>query len=259
MKKYIFFDIDGTLTSLKTGAFVESALESIQRLQDEGHFVAIATGRAYYKAKDAMKQAGIHHMVCNGGAGIVINDELVDNRPLDKEKALLIIKEARSKGYGVLVACDDSVDVYMKDDLFIRQVGERKEPTNYILDENLSFDDLPHIYKIYIAISEEEERNLQQLDLLGHMRFVKDYLMYQHDEKHLGIKRMIQHVHGSLDDVVVFGDGENDMIMFQDQFYKIAMGNGYPDLLKKADEITDPPEENGIKNACIRHKWIKNF
>ena len=49
------------------------------------------------------------------------------------------------------------------------------------------------------------------------------------------------------------------MIMFQDQFYKIAMGNGYPDLLKKADEITDPPEENGIKNACIRHKWIKNF
>ncbi|MEE0987926.1 MAG: hypothetical protein U0L02_01025 [Kandleria vitulina] len=42
-------------------------------------------------------------------------------------------------------------------------------------------------------------------------------------------------------------------------FYKIAMGNGYPDLLKKADEITDPPEENGIKNACIRHKWIKNF
>ena len=257
MKKYIFFDIDGTLTNLKTGEYVESARETIRKLQEEGHFVAIATGRAYYKAKEAMKKTGIHHMVCNGGAGLVIDDQLVDNRPLDKDKALLIIKEARRKGYGVLVACDDSMDVYMKDDLFLQQVGERKEPTHYICDEHLSFEDLPYIYKIYIAIDEKEEDQLETLDLLGHMRFVKEYLMYQHDEKHLGIKRMIERVHGKEEDVVVFGDGENDMMMFQDSFYKIAMANGYPDLLKKADEITDPPEKDGIMKACLRHKWIK--
>lgn len=40
-KKYFFFDIDGTLTDIQTGIPVPSALETIKKLQDKGHFVAI--------------------------------------------------------------------------------------------------------------------------------------------------------------------------------------------------------------------------
>ena len=49
-KKYIFFDIDGTLTDRSTGQIVPSAQKALNRLQEAGHFVAIATGRAHYKA-----------------------------------------------------------------------------------------------------------------------------------------------------------------------------------------------------------------
>lgn len=49
-KKYLFFDIDGTLTNRATGGIVPSAKEALQRLEENGHFVAIATGRAHYKA-----------------------------------------------------------------------------------------------------------------------------------------------------------------------------------------------------------------
>ena len=47
-KKYLFFDIDGTLTDRSTGEIVTSAREALPRLEENGHFVAIATGRAHY-------------------------------------------------------------------------------------------------------------------------------------------------------------------------------------------------------------------
>ena len=65
--KYIFFDIDGTLTDNTTGKIVPSAQEALDKLQENGNFVAIATGRAYYKAKNFLKEVGLNNMVCNGG------------------------------------------------------------------------------------------------------------------------------------------------------------------------------------------------
>ena len=62
------------------------------------------------------------------------------------------------KGFGILVAVNDSIDVVMKDERFIEQVGERQEPTRYILDKSLNYDDLKDIYKIYIAIPEDKRR-----------------------------------------------------------------------------------------------------
>ena len=64
------------------------------------------------------------------------------------------------KGFGILIAVNDSIDVVMKDERFIEQVGERQEPTRYILDKSLNYDDLKDIYKIYIAIPEDKEEEL---------------------------------------------------------------------------------------------------
>ena len=85
-KKYIFFDIDGTLTDRKTGQIVPSAAEAVKKLQQAGHFVAIATGRACYKAEHFRKDNGFKHMVCNGGHGIIYDGGL-------KEKADYVADE----------------------------------------------------------------------------------------------------------------------------------------------------------------------
>ena len=58
--KNLFFDIDGTLTDRATGEIVPSAKEALQRLEENGHFVAIATGRAHYKAENfTLAMAGV--------------------------------------------------------------------------------------------------------------------------------------------------------------------------------------------------------
>lgn len=255
-KKYFFFDIDGTLTDKSTGKIVPSAQVALNELQKAGHFVAIATGRAHYKASNFMESVGLHDMVCCGGGGLVIHDELVQNIPLDLDKSKAIARQALSLGYGVLFALDDSIKVYTLDHTFQNQVGDRKEPTEYVYDENLDVDKLDVIYKMYISIPKEKEFELTLKDTLGNMRFVPDYLMFQYDAKHQGILDMMQHIGGDLKDVVVFGDDTNDKVMFDPQWTSVAMGNACQELKDIATIVTDANVDDGIYNICKKMEWI---
>lgn len=255
--KYIFFDIDGTLTDNHTHQVVPSAQEALDKLHANGNFVAIATGRAYYKAKNFMEKVGLTNMVCNGGNGIVLNNRLIKNAPLDRSKALKIINEAERLGYGVLVAPYDSIDVYSKNTLFLKQAGYRKEPTRYTINNQLDYHDLENIYKLYISIPKEKEAELTLKDTLGHLRFEPEYLMFQPDDKKKGIVELMTLIGGDIDDVVVFGDDYNDLDMFDERFYRIAMGNACDALKAQADYITDRNTNDGIYNACRIHGWIK--
>lgn len=255
-KKYFFFDIDGTLTNKQTGELIPSAKETIRKLQENGHFVAIATGRAYYKTKAFAKMAGIHNIVSNGGAALTINDELLENQPLDRTLALNLCLAAQSLGYGILVSTDDSIDVTMINDQFIRQVGFRQEPTRYFLDQSLQYQDIPDFYKIYLAISRDQEKEFPLLDSIGHLRFAEEYITYQHDQKDKGIEKMIERINGSLEDVVVFGDDYNDLVMFKDDWTSIAMGNACEALKEKASFVTKSNIDHGIEYACQYFGWI---
>lgn len=254
--KYFFFDIDGTLTDRSTGSVVPSAGEAIRKLKEAGHFVSIATGRAFYKAENFRKENEFDHMVCNGGHGIVYHGELKENRPLDFEKCMAIYEQALSLGYGVYVAVDDSKKVYGSSFKFHEQAGIRKEPTIYIIDEKFTPRQFGQIYKMYISIPEEDEDRLTLKDSVGHLRFEKEYLMFQPDDKKEGIMRMLKYAGGNPEDVVVFGDDFNDIVMFDKAFYCVAMGNGCDELKLKADYIAEKNVEDGIYKTCMDHDWF---
>lgn len=254
-KKYFFFDIDGTLTDNRTKEIVPSAQQALLKLQEAGHFVSIATGRAHYKARAFMDSVHLHNMVCCGGGALVVDDVLLYNYPLDLEKAKAIAHEADDLGYGLLFLLDDSINLHGKDDLFRQQVGERQEATNTIINPDLKIDDLTEIYKMYISISEADDYKITLKDTLGNSRFVKDYLMFQIDAKHQGIMDMMHHLKAPIEDVVVFGDDYNDMIMFDPRWTSIAMGNACDALKEKADFVTKSNLEDGIDYACKHFNW----
>ena len=59
-----------------------------------------------------------------------------------------------------------------------------------------------------------------------------------------------------VEDVVVFGDGTNDIPMFTQPWTSIAMGNAHESLKRYADYVTAPSYENGIAKACRHFGWL---
>ena len=151
---------------------------------------------------------------------------------------------------------DDSIDVYAKDDLFRQQVIERKEPTRYFIDKTLDYDKLDTIYKVYIAVPIGKEDTLPSLKDLGYLRFEQEYINVQYDAKDQGIIEMMNYLNAPLEDVVVFGDDMNDLVMFDERWTSIAMGNACDELKQKATYVTKNNIEDGIYDACVQFGWI---
>ena len=254
-RKYFFFDIDGTLTDDATHRIVPSALETLHALENEGHFVAVATGRIHYKAVNFTDKIGIRNVVCSGGGCLVVNGKILVNKPLNKEGAVKLLEEADRKGIGWILILDDTDSVWLKDLKFIEQAGLRRELTTYHLDPSLDYHDLPEIFKIYIALDREQMKDHPWASELGCLAMGR-YHVIQYDEKKQGILAMLELLNADPADAVVFGDAENDLVMFDKRWTSIAMGNAVEALKEKADYVTDRNVDNGIRNACLKFGWI---
>ncbi len=251
-KKYMFFDIDGTLTNDNPGGIIlPSTLRTIKQLQEKGHFVAIATGRAHWMAMDVAKETGIYNLVHDGGNGITINNEVQWIHPLDKEKALTIIDEAIDAGFHVEVVIDDTPAHYTK----TQPIGDTSW-CDIIVKPDLDFHSLKDIYKIYITMKEEEEDQIEHLKTLGYMRYREDGIIVEPDDKYRGIIDLVENIGGNIEDIVVFGDGHNDYTMFKQAPMSIAMGNAIDELKEIATFVTKSNKEDGIEYACRYFGWI---
>jgi len=256
-KKYFFFDIDGTLAVGTPGNqyIPESTKRALKKLEENGHFIAIATGRSYAMAKDYMHELGFVNMVSDGGNGITIDDQLISIEPLDKEKCIALINECKEKGFIWAISPDDSKRRLAPDHQFYDFTHDQYMATH--IQEGLDPNDFDEIKKVYIACYAGEEERLETLKELPHVRFHKEYLFVEPDDKSKGIKRICDYFHADYEDVVVFGDEKNDLKMFlKDTWTCIAMGNAVEELKEKATYVTTDVDDDGIYNACVHFQWI---
>ena len=130
-KKFFFFDIDGTLAVGTPGRqyIPESTKKAICLLKEQGHFVAIATGRSYAMAVDHMRSLGFENMVSDGGNGITIDNELITIKPLDYQKCLNLIDECKEKGF-----ISTNVLVELQGMIEHNKAGVRKNPGTKLVD-----------------------------------------------------------------------------------------------------------------------------
>ena len=91
---------------------------------------------------------------------------------------------------------------------------------------------------------------------LGYMRYHGDQLIVEPLEKYRGILKMIEIQGGKPEDIVVFGDGHNDISMMRQAPISIAMGNAIDEVKEVATYITKSNQEDGIEYACKHFGWI---
>jgi hypothetical protein len=119
----------------------------------------------------------------------------------------------------------------------------------------VSIDALTVIYKITYVRQDSGQPRQEQYGL-PHLPYLDNTWLIEPVDKGDGILRMLDRIGGNPDEVVVFGDGLNDISMFRKPFFSVAMGNAQPELKQLADYITDDNDKGGILHACIKFGWI---
>ena len=192
-------------------------------------------------AVDYIDSAGITNIVADGGYSVTLNGELkwMEGLPLAPVKKCLHILE--DQGIPWAVSTTNELVRYSPREDFAEIAGDYYVPTKY--DPNLRIDDLNCIYKAYIPCSTKDEDMVfatGALNEVPHVRYDSDTIF----------------VDAPYEDVVVFGDGFNDVSMFIPEWTSIAMGNARQVLKERANFVTTNCDDDGIMNACKHYGWI---
>ncbi len=257
MKKYFFFDIDGTLAP--PGASVQdvpaSTKEAIQELRKRGHFCALATGRPACTAAGIGRDLGFDDYVSDGGNGITLNGELISLDPMPHENCVALADECDEHGYLWAVSTENEPVRYCRSPKF-HDALSKSEVMHDVVTPDLDIRQCPKVYKMFVACKPGEEENLTALSGLSWERFTPEFFIAEPGNKEVGIRKIMDHFQAPYEDVVVFGDGINDLSMFQPEWTSIAMGNAVPELKAKADFVTRDCDDDGIAYALKHFGWI---
>lgn len=258
MGKFILFDLDGTLLTddKKIGQ------EDIERLGcfiQEGHHLAVATGRRYFSAREILNRYGIKMpIIANNGAVIRDQDDrLIFQKALDMNLIEKIIEASRD----FPVCPVFHIDGFHKDyDMVYHAKNFNSDLLDYLEDEPirvlkidnyLDLKDEEVLSTIYFGrddILEDFQEKLQEhypnslsmhilRNLDQHVGILE--IMPHQVNKFFGAQIMAQRLHKGPCDMITIGDDVNDLVLIQNARVGIAMANGPASVKSIADFVSD--------------------
>lgn len=250
---YLFFDYDGTLRSRELDAVPDSALRALAKLKENGHFIALATGRLQSDALEMARKLGIDSLVGDGGNSVTVEGRLVSLEGLDLDAARKLTHELDEMGWPWAVNHENARTCLTRDDRYANELSHTYYVPQVIAD--LDIDSIDPIFKIFIPCKPGQERQLD-LSELTWARYSDELLYIEPTDKARGIKKMMKLLDAPLDQVIVFGDGTNDIDMFIPEWTSVAMGNAVDELKERADLVTTDVNDDGVWNACVQLRLI---
>lgn len=263
-KKAIFFDIDGTLYDNSFGVS-KSTREAISRLNENGHYTFICSGRSRIMIPDnGLLDIGFDGVIAACGTYGEYKNQEIFNEVIPEDIALETIETV--KRHQVIPILEGRNNLYFDDELTYNEkatqirdyifslIGEHFQPIRKNLHK-LSFNKLSISYEVY----EEYEKIKKSLegyyDYIEHIN--KDVeLVPKGFSKATGIKTICQHLGIKQEDTYSFGDSINDVAMLKYAGVGIAMGNGSDIAKKTADYITKDIKDDGIFHALTHFGLI---
>lgn len=257
MKRHlIFFDIDGTLYN-DDKEMSEHTKETIRKLQENGHILAIATGRAPFMLQEVIKETRITNYISFNGQYAVMNGEVIYENPLDLETLKKLEEDASSNDHPLVflnefeMVSNIEYHEHIKKSISTLKFDHPRHEKNYYLDKP--------IYQTLIFNTEEEDKFYDdQYEKIKFIRWheVSRDVVPVNGSKFEGIKKVSEALNIPIEDCIAVGDGLNDLEMIQGVGLGIVMGNGIDALKEVADFVTEDVHEEGLTNAFKHFKLI---
>lgn len=253
MIKAAFFDIDGTLVSLKTKVYPPSARAAVARLRENGVLCYVATGRSKFEIVsehllDGMEFDGL--LTNNGQDAYDRDGKLLYGKPLDPKEAAAVLAWVEEHQVACwMVSAEKSILNFVNDRVTeAMEAIHTQPPTLGKLQQMLTAP----IYKIVLFLTREEMSAVMQLApssrMTGWYPVGHDIIPADGGKKNAMLDILSQH--GILpEESIAFGDSENDIEMLKAAGIGIAMGNATEKAKAAADYITGDCDDDGIQKA----------
>ncbi|MCQ2143287.1 MAG: HAD-IIB family hydrolase [Bacteroidales bacterium] len=274
MLKAIFFDIDGTLISLRAHVMPESARAAISRVRAAGVRTFICTSRSSQFLKNVMSME-MDGIVTLAGSHCQTMD-LVDIhcQPMDPRDVAEAFAYSRKIGKPVVGMASDTLYVHMPDHPLVDYLFEvgglsRKDITGNIVEmpdvapggvlseETLNYVESLGIMQVtgFFEPGEEEDRVLSLMPHSHSERWIDTFIDIAGNDggKGFGLRTMAAHFGILPEECIAVGDGKNDILMLKEAGVAVAMGNAAPELKAVADFVTADVDEDGIFLALKRY------
>ncbi|UAL49003.1 Cof-type HAD-IIB family hydrolase [Sutcliffiella horikoshii] len=256
-KKIVFFDIDGTLLNHQK-ELPASTKKAVKELQEQGVYVAIATGRAPFMFEDLRKELEIDTFVSFNGQYVVFEGEVIYKNPLNAEKLHLLREASEKVSHPLVYLNHETMKANVENHPFINEsMGSLKfvHPAY-----GPSFLDETEIYQALLFIEDTDQQSYvetyKDFDFIRWHQYSTDILP-KGGSKAIGIQRMLERLPFKKENVFAFGDGLNDIEMIDFVGTGVAMGNAHPELLKVANHVTKDVGEDGILHGLEQVGLLK--
>ena len=248
--KIIFFDIDDTLRNSKTGFIPSTIPTAFKQLRDKGILTGIATGRGIFGVVPEIKALKPDFFVTLNGA--YIEDKkgnVIYSNKIAKDKVEEYITWTKEVGIDYGLVGSQAAKLSRRTEM----ISQAIDPIYPDLEVDPDFYQKEDIYQMWTF--EEQGDDLVLPDTLAStLRMVR---WHEHSSdvvpisgsKAAGVAKVVDQLGLKPENVMVFGDGLNDLELFDYAGISVAMGVSHEKIKEKADYITKTLEEDGIFDA----------
>ena len=248
--KIIFFDIDDTLRNSKTG-FIPSTIPTIfKQLREKGILTGIATGRGIFGVVPEIKALKPDFFVTLNGA--YIEDKkgnVIYSNKIAKDKVEEYITWTKEVGIDYGLVGSYAAKLSRRTEM----ISQAIDPIYPDLEVDPDFYQKEDIYQLWTFEEQGDDLVLPE-SLASTLRMVR-WHEYSSDvvpisgSKAAGVAKVVDQLGLKPENVMVFGDGLNDLELFDYAGISVAMGVSHDKIKEKADYITKTLEEDGIFDA----------
>lgn len=247
--KVIFFDIDDTLS--RGGIIAEHNQATLEALAKTDIKLVISTGRS--KAilpADILALLDRHILdaiICMNGQYSFDHEQVISHYPLSHEQVETIAQLCQSSQ--LIYKFDSATHIAWSDDNERLREYNAKNP-NSIVDPKHHHANAVYQCSVFFNSPEDKMQsvNFAAHDLkLVHWHHIGADILPINASKARGIEDMCAHYGIAASECMAFGDGMNDLEMFDLVGFAVAMGDAKPELKARADMVTGTIEEYGIQ------------
>lgn len=247
--KAAFFDVDGTLLSHVTNSEPASAIHAVKELKRRGIMPILATGRPTYML-DIIDTTPFEAAITINGQYCIAQDKVLYSCPISKHDIEIVVAQVKQGLY----SCQfQELDCYYVSDRSQRVIDVEQFVNQHYEVRDISRALTHDVFQLNAYLYPGEEHLMfDQTHDLKYARWNDKFIDVMPCEggKSKGARIMLEHFNLSADQVICFGDGGNDMGIFDVCAHSVAMGNAQDSIKDKSEFITRDIDDDGIYFAC---------